>query len=323
MTTASSRAIAAVVATGAIIGGFFYLTRSPDYSAISTYDECRNAGFEIMESYPEQCRTPDGRTFANQSSSTTTDATSTPAAGKEDKIRVTNITANQVISSPVTIEGSARGYWYFEASFPVELVDGNGKTVAIGPAQAQAEWMTTEFVPFSITLSFAKPTTPTGTLILRNDNPSGLPENADELRIPIRFSSSERAVKLYYYDSRLDTDAQGSVLCSAKGLVAVNRTIPVTQTPLLDTIRLLLRGDLTSSERATGVTTEFPLDRVSISSATISGSGNATLTFQDPDNRTSGGACRAQVLRAQIEATAKQFSTVKSVTLSPPTLFQP
>ncbi len=34
--------------------------------SISSYDECAQAGYPIMESYPEQCRTPDGRTFVNE-----------------------------------------------------------------------------------------------------------------------------------------------------------------------------------------------------------------------------------------------------------------
>ncbi len=33
--------------------------------AISTFEECKNEGYPIMESFPEQCATPDGRTFVN------------------------------------------------------------------------------------------------------------------------------------------------------------------------------------------------------------------------------------------------------------------
>jgi hypothetical protein len=32
---------------------------------ISSFAECAAAGYPIMESYPEQCATPDGRTFVN------------------------------------------------------------------------------------------------------------------------------------------------------------------------------------------------------------------------------------------------------------------
>jgi hypothetical protein len=43
--------------------------------AIQSFEECRDAGYPIMESYPEQCATPDGRTFANEIQS------GTPAPG--------------------------------------------------------------------------------------------------------------------------------------------------------------------------------------------------------------------------------------------------
>lgn len=33
--------------------------------AIESYADCVAAGYPIMESYPEQCATPDGRTFVN------------------------------------------------------------------------------------------------------------------------------------------------------------------------------------------------------------------------------------------------------------------
>jgi hypothetical protein len=34
--------------------------------AILTFDDCAAAGYPVMESYPRQCRTPDGRTFVSQ-----------------------------------------------------------------------------------------------------------------------------------------------------------------------------------------------------------------------------------------------------------------
>ena len=51
----------------AIVAGFLLSlpsqTPSGDVSAISTFEECAAAGYPVMESYPEQCATPDGRTF--------------------------------------------------------------------------------------------------------------------------------------------------------------------------------------------------------------------------------------------------------------------
>lgn len=109
-------------------------------------------------------------------------------AEKTGLIKVSKPYINATISSPHTVEGQAVGQWYFEASFPVRLYDANGKEIAVAVAQAQGEWMTPEFVPFKTTLQFSTPTTATGILVFEKDNPSGLPEHADELRVPIRFA---------------------------------------------------------------------------------------------------------------------------------------
>lgn len=131
----------------------------------------------------------------------------------------------------------------------------------------------------------------------------------------------ETSIKLFFYDPSLD-QGPGGVQCTAKGLVAVERVIPRTMTPLKDAIELLLRGEISDEERAQGVESEFPLDGVRLEKAVID-EGVATLTFQDPQNKTGGGSCRVSILWHQIEATAKQFPTVQSVRFEPEELFQP
>ncbi|MBI4085461.1 MAG: tryptophan-rich sensory protein [Candidatus Liptonbacteria bacterium] len=110
------------------------------------------------------------------------------ACPKENLIRVESPGANETVSSPLTVRGNARGNWFFEASFPVKILDVNGNLVATSIAQAQSDWMTTEFVPFNAVIEFEKPTAGSGFLVLEKDNPSGLPEHSDELRVPILFS---------------------------------------------------------------------------------------------------------------------------------------
>lgn len=102
-------------------------------------------------------------------------------------IQVSSPLPNQKVTSPLTVSGKAVGYWYFEASFPVKILDANGKELGIVPVQAIGEWMTTEFVPFKTTLSFEKPTTKTGTVVFMKDNPSGLAEKDASLSIPVSF----------------------------------------------------------------------------------------------------------------------------------------
>lgn len=105
---------------------------------------------------------------------------------------------NQYISSPVTITGKARGSWYFEGSFPVILTDWDGRIIAEKVATARGPWMTEDFVPFTVTFSFESPYhtgdqdfMQRGSLILKKDNPSGLPEHDDALEIPIRFNPTD------------------------------------------------------------------------------------------------------------------------------------
>jgi hypothetical protein len=128
-------------------------------------------------------------------------------------------------------------------------------------------------------------------------------------------------IKLYFYNPALD-QGPGGVQCSRNGLVAVRRTIPTSGTPLTESIKLLLRGEISDEEQREGITSEFPLSGVTLTSASIE-NGIATLRFSDPQNKTSGGSCRVSILWAQIEATAKQFPTVTSVRFQPEELFQP
>lgn len=102
-------------------------------------------------------------------------------------IQVTYPVTLSKVHSPLVVTGKARGTWYFEASFPVRLLDGNGNELATVPAEAQGDWMTEDFVPFIATLTFSQPSTPTGSLILEKDNPSGDPAHAAQIVIPVQF----------------------------------------------------------------------------------------------------------------------------------------
>ncbi len=134
-------------------------------------------------------------------------------------------------------------------------------------------------------------------------------------------TTENQTIKLYFYNPNLDQGV-GGVQCTSKGLVEVLREIPKTETPLQDSIRLLLEGRILDIEKSQGVTTEFPLSGVSLKNANIK-DGVATLEFIDPQNRTVGGSCRVAILWAQISATAKQFASVKEVRFLPEELFQP
>jgi hypothetical protein len=52
-------------------------------------------------------------------------------------IEVTAPLPNSTLTSPMTLMGRARGPWYFEASFPIELRDANNVLITTVVAQAQ------------------------------------------------------------------------------------------------------------------------------------------------------------------------------------------
>ena len=89
-----------------------------------------------------------------------------------------------VVESPLIITGKARGSWFFEASFPINILDESGQKIAEGIAQAEGDWMTTEYVPFRAEIGFAHKNNGRGTVVLKRDNPSGLPEHDRQINIP-------------------------------------------------------------------------------------------------------------------------------------------
>lgn len=95
---------------------------------------------------------------------------------------------NMKVENPVEIIGKIPGTWSFEATFPIELYDGENTLIGSHFATLKDDWMTEQPVLFTATLDFdTQPTTDTGKLILIKDNPSGLPENSDRLEISVRF----------------------------------------------------------------------------------------------------------------------------------------
>lgn len=112
--------------------------------------------------------------------------------GYASMIEVSQPPAGTIVTSTLLLEGQAIGPWFFEATMPVLLADWDGQIIAQSYVTAQTDWMTTDKVPFSGTLSFTNPyptsTNPTfanATLIFQKSNPSGLPANDDALEIPV------------------------------------------------------------------------------------------------------------------------------------------
>ncbi len=134
--------------------------------------------------------------------------------------------------------------------------------------------------------------------------------------------SSLETIKLYFYNPDLDKDAEGNILCSSQGLVPVERQVLASSAHPAEVVRQLLEGGILPEESRLGLTTEFPLQGVELLGADFA-DGDLILKFDDPEYKTSGGACRVSILAAQVETTAKQFPEVTSVRFEPEDIFQP
>jgi len=228
---------------------------------------------------------------------------------KPDLIIVDTPKPNDLISSPLEIEGQARGTWYFEGSFPIELLDANGNLIAEYYATAQSDWMTEDFAPFKATLTFALPSTEQGTLILKRDNPSGLPENDEEFKIPIKFQQQETmTVKLYFGNSNLDPQVNDcNVVWPIERKIA--KIEGVARAALLE----LLKGP-TQVEKDQGYFTSIN-SGVKIQKLIIE-NNIAKVDFDKQLEFQVGGSCRVAAISSQISQTLKQFLSIKEVVIS-------
>lgn len=56
-----------IIVTVLAVVGLRNFQQGGSTKSITSFAECKNAGYPIQEIFPEQCRTPDGRMFTNES----------------------------------------------------------------------------------------------------------------------------------------------------------------------------------------------------------------------------------------------------------------
>jgi hypothetical protein len=165
-----------------LVGVYFVLIKKKptQVTLVTSFETCEKAGYPVMESFPRQCKTPDGRTYAEE-----IPEKFTYSNASADLIVVDNPFPGAVTGKEFTVRGKARGNWYFEANFPIEVRDKDNKILFQSGVQAKGEWMTENFVPFSVVVKVPQSYIGKATVILKNDNPSGLPEHDRSISFPI------------------------------------------------------------------------------------------------------------------------------------------
>lgn len=105
-----------------------------------------------------------------------------------DVIRVFEPLTDAVLSSEFVVRGQARGVWFFEGNFGVEVYDASGNQLLKTYVESEGEWMTEDYVPFVRRLTLTSvPVTETGTVVFRKANPSDRRDLDDALTIQVRF----------------------------------------------------------------------------------------------------------------------------------------
>jgi hypothetical protein len=163
--------------------GYFYLENKTPVQTkkqILSFEDCVSAGYIVMESYPRRCKTPEGKTFTEEITNKSEYVNAT-----EDNIKVDLPYPGAVVGKQFSVLGKARGTWYFEASFPVEVIDKEGKVLFQGPAQAQGDWMTENFVDFKIDISIPETYIGPAKIVIKKDNPSGDSTKDASISFPI------------------------------------------------------------------------------------------------------------------------------------------
>ncbi len=234
--------------------------------------------------------------------------TEEPIENQNINIKVNSPAPNEVVKSQLQLTGEVRT-WYFEGSFPVKILDANGKVLGNSYVMAQGDWMTTNFVAFKGEIDFTPSKTETGKIVFMKDNPSGLAEHDESFELPIKFdmTTGTQILKIYFNNNNLDPQI------SCNKVFPVEREVYKTDAPARRALELLLKGPA-QDEINSGYLTSIN-SGVKIQSITIQ-NNVAKVDFDEQLENAVGGSCRVSAIRAQITETLKQFSSVKSVIIS-------
>lgn len=231
----------------------------------------------------------------------------------EDGLIVDYPKENVSVSSPLVVSGVVTGNkWigYEGQTGVVNLIDENGNILSASVLVAKGDW-TKLPVKFEATLEFEIPESGDGWLIFYNENPSGMEENSAQFVLPVAFDRNEVVVQVYFGDSQTDSDFDCTLVS------AVDRAISKTEAVARGAIEELLKGpnqDEIKGGFFTGINEGVKIQKLVIDSTT--GEGVAKIDFSKELEEGVGGSCRVALIRAQVEKTLKQFSTIQSVVIS-------
>lgn len=213
---------------------------------------------------------------------------------------------NATVNNPVQVRGTAIAFentvqWRVEDGAKTVLVRGFATTDATDVGRVGA---------FSFKGFWERlPSTATGTIIMYEDSAKdGKPIHV--VTLPVRFAPTKLASRKIFLVP--PTDEQGT---DCSNVVAVERAVPNTALPVEATLLALLREPIALGE-STVPTSVIP-EGVRLVSLSVA-NGTAEVVLSNELESYGGGSCRVGAIRAQIERTLMQFSSIRRVEISVP-----
>ena len=223
---------------------------------------------------------------------------------KEINITVSEPKVNDEVSLPLIVKGQAR---VFESTVNYRLKDADGSllvenfTTALSPDMGQ-------FGAFEISTVYPKPKGTKGTVEVFWYSPKDGAE-LDKVIIPVVFGEVETTnVKVFFGDRNIDP---GTLNCDKA--YSQDRRKPKTTGVAKAALEQLLAGP-TINEGDKGIFTSIN-QGTKLKSLKIE-TGTALADFDEMLGLNVAGSCRVMAIRAEIEQTLKQFSTIKNVVIS-------
>jgi len=240
--------------------------------------------------------------------------TQTPAI--QEGIVINSPIENQEISSPLKITGyvNGQGWSGFEGQVgTVTLLDYKGNELATAVLRATTEW-TQLPTQFEADIEFAPANSGPVTLLFKNENASGLPENSREFSLHATAKQEQEPetmeVSVFFNNNNLDPEI------SCNKVFEVKRTIPKTGAIARAAIEELLKGPTQEEIKSgyyTNINSGVKLNDISIQKTNPP---SALVDFDEQLQFQVGGSCKVGAIRAQITETLKQFPSIENVIIS-------
>jgi hypothetical protein len=231
-------------------------------------------------------------------------------------IIVSSLVEDQEISSPLKIAGyvNGQGWTGFEGQVgTVTLLDYKGNELATEVLKATTDW-TQLPTQFEAELEFVPASSGPATLLFKNENASGLPENNREFSLLVSVKQEQEPetmeVSVFFNNNNLDPQV------SCNKVFEVKRTIPKTGAIARAAIEELLKGPTQQEIKSgyyTNINSGVKLNNISIQKTNPP---SALVDFDEQLQFQVGGSCKVGAIRAQITQTLKQFPSIEDVIIS-------